>query len=240
MIDRLAPLRRPLSKPQGFQRWHRLLFSHWELPASVLRPLVDPRLTLDDFEGRCFVGLVAFEMKRVRPFNWLPRIPTATNFAEINLRTYVHLEGQEPGVFFFSLDAASALVVKAARLGWGLPYFHCDVQHEDKGTSVEWRARRRADATFFRARFDIGAARAPPSPETLEFFIAERYQFYASRGGALVRARVHHRPYELKQAHVSFLETTLLEAAGLPSASTRLPDYFSEGVDVDVYPLSRL
>ena len=208
----------------------------------MLRPLVDSRLSLDTFEGRCFVGLVAFEMKGVRPISWLPQIPTATNFAEINLRTYVHVDGNEPGVFFFSLDAASSLVVTAARLGWGLPYFHCEVPlHQDTGASVDWHSvRTRPAKVQFRARFDLGESLSPPSPGSLEFFVAERYQFYANLRGALVRARVYHRPYALRRATVSLLETDLLEAAGLPSGGARLPDYFSEGVDVDVYPIERV
>src|SRR6266571_7182003 len=105
-MDRVAPTRKPAGRPQGSQRWHRLLFSHWELPAETLRPLVPTRLSLDGFEGHYYVGAVSFTMQNVRPFRWAPPFPTATEFGEINLRTYVHLDGQEPGVYFFSLDAS--------------------------------------------------------------------------------------------------------------------------------------
>jgi uncharacterized protein YqjF (DUF2071 family) len=46
------------------------------------------------------------------------------DFLETNVRTYVHVDGREPGVSFFSLDAASLLAVGAARAAFGLPYFH--------------------------------------------------------------------------------------------------------------------
>ena len=39
-----------------------------------------------------------------------------TNFHETNVRTYVHLDGRDPGVWFFSLDAANPVVVTAATL----------------------------------------------------------------------------------------------------------------------------
>ncbi len=57
---------RPAGKAQGSQRWHRLLFSHCGSstgrPASPRRPPVDPRHVLED---RCFVGVVAFAMRDV-------------------------------------------------------------------------------------------------------------------------------------------------------------------------------
>jgi len=54
-MDRLRPAIRPRATPIGFQRWHDLLFLHWDLPPDVLRPLVPPRLEVDTFEGRAFV-----------------------------------------------------------------------------------------------------------------------------------------------------------------------------------------
>lgn len=66
-IDRLAPTRRPAGPPVMYQEWHHLLFLHWEVPATLLQSLLPPRLTLDTFEGRAWIGLVPFTMKRVRP-----------------------------------------------------------------------------------------------------------------------------------------------------------------------------
>jgi uncharacterized protein YqjF (DUF2071 family) len=238
---RLAPLLRPARRRQGTQRWHRLLFSHWEVPASALRPLVDARLELDAFEGRCFVGLVPFTMQKVRPYQWAPPFPTARTFHEINLRTYVHHQGSEPGVFFFSLEAASSLAVLAARALWRLPYFRASTRLEDDGARVAWESRRRwpaPSAQPWSARFEIGAALPQPKPGSLEFFLAERYQFYAADGrGRLRRARVHHVPYPLHAAKVEHVGAELLEAAGLPSTGARTPDYFSPGVDVDIFSL---
>jgi uncharacterized protein YqjF (DUF2071 family) len=245
-MDRLAPTRRPAGRAQGSQRWHRLLFLHWEVPAEVLRPLLHPRLSLDAFEGRCLVGAVAFTMQRVRPYAWAPPFPTATEFHELNLRTYVHLEGGEPGVWFFSLDAASSLAVAAARTLWRLPYHRTDFSHADGDGRVVWGAERRwpgARAGLFGADFRVGAPLPSPSDGSLEFFLAERYQFYAAgRGGSLLRARVHHPPYPLHRAEVARAEAgPLLAAAGLgPPRGERLPDLFSPGVDVEVFPLERV
>jgi uncharacterized protein YqjF (DUF2071 family) len=239
-IDRVAPTRRPKGRPQGFQRWHRLLFSHWQVPEAVLRPLVPTRLALDDFEGRFYVGAVAFTMQNVRPFLWAPPIPTAREFGEVNLRTYVHIDGGEPGVFFFSLDASSSLAVLAARTLWGLPYFRADVTTDEAGAEITYRVRRRHASLKFEARAIVDALLEPPSPESLEFFLCERYQFYAEHRGQMRRARVHHAPYVLHAVREGEASVELLRAAKLPVDGARTPDLFSPGVDVEIFALENV
>lgn len=213
---------------------------HWEVPEALLRPHVHPRLTLDTIDGRCFLGLVAFTMQAVRPYRWLPPVPTAREFGEINLRTYVHLGGQEPGVWFLSLDAASSLAVLAARLLWRLPYFRSEVYAGTEGDQVTVTSRRRWPAPAaepWRAAYQIGEPLPPTTPDSLEFFLTERYQFYArGPGGGLRRARVHHAPYPLHAATTTGVSDALVRAAGL-SGGARTADYWSPGVDVEVFAL---
>src|SRR4051812_6401634 len=113
-MDRVKPSRRPSAPVIGFQRWDKLLFLHWELPPESLRPLVPSRLDLDTFEGRAFVSVPPFAVRggRVRG---APPVPGLSDFHEINVRTYVHLGGEDPAVWFFSLDAASAVAAAIAR-----------------------------------------------------------------------------------------------------------------------------
>lgn len=236
----MQPCRRPAGAAQGFQRWHRLLFVHWEVPEAVLRPLVPARLSLDTFEGRCFVGVVAFTMQKVRPYLWAPPVPSAREFGEINVRTYVHLDGSEPGVFFFSLDAESALAVWAARTLWGLPYFRARIEIEYEGPEVSYRCQRRVGGLRWSASARTGAQLSAAGQDSLSFFLCERYQFYNERRGQLWRARVHHTPYVLHAVEPAAAEPTLLNAAGLPASSARTPDYFSPGVDVDVFALEKV
>ena len=238
-MDRVTSTQRPPGRAQGFQRWHGLLFSHWEVPAEALRPLVPAALELDAFEGKYYVGVVAFRMQRVRPFLALPPVPTAYEFGEINLRTYVHLGGREPGVFFFSLDAASSLVVWAARAFWGLPYHRSDVETRYRESEVDYAMTRRATKLEWKARATIGVALPASEPGTLEYFLAERYQFYAPGPRGLRRARVHHPPYPLWTADAT-VDASLLTAADLPVDGRRTPDYYSPGVNVDVFGLTQV
>ena len=123
------------------QRWAELGFLHWEVELDVLCSLLPPGLTLDTFQGKAYIGLVPFTMTGVRPVG-IPPFPPLSNVHEVNVRTYVHLNGANPGVWFFSLDAASELAVQAARHGYKLPYFRADMRAEWRGGRLEYESRR--------------------------------------------------------------------------------------------------
>ena len=60
-------------------------------------------------------------------------MPRLSRFAEINVRTYVTVDGK-PGIYFLSLDAGSWAAVRAARLAYRLPYFRSRIStDEDDG-----------------------------------------------------------------------------------------------------------
>jgi uncharacterized protein len=91
------------------QSWHDLLFAHWPLDPDALRSKVPANLPLDVFDGRAWIGVIPFHMTNVGP-RGMPSLPGLSAFPELNVRTYVTLNGK-PGVYFFSLDAASTLAV---------------------------------------------------------------------------------------------------------------------------------
>ena len=233
-LDRIAPTRRPEGANAGTQLWRELLFVHWSFPAEVLRPLVPPRMELDLWEGRALVGLVPFVMRDIRS-SWMPK-GAGLDFLETNLRTYVHVN-DEPGVYFFSLEASSWLAVRVARLVWGLPYFHAEMETKREGDRVAYASKRKdASAAGVTADFTIGEALGPSEPGTLEHFLLERYLLFSEKGGDLYKGQVHHVPYPARRATVHALDQTLLTAAGLDTGG-RAPDlvHFSEGVDVEVF-----
>src|SRR5262245_14397007 len=101
--------------------WHDLLFAHWPIPIDTMRRAVPERLALDTFDGSAWVGVVPFRMSGVRP-RFVPSMPWLSAFPELNVRTYV-TAGGKPGVYFFSLEAANPVAVRAARTFFHLPYF---------------------------------------------------------------------------------------------------------------------
>src|SRR5437588_6452362 len=129
---------RPWPLPHGpwlmAQTWRDLLFAHWAVAPEILRQRVPKRLTLETFEDRSWIGITPFEISGLRP-RGLPPVPGVSRFPELNVRTYVSA-GDRPGIFFFSLDAASPLAVLAARRSYWLPYFRAEMRIDRLGESV--------------------------------------------------------------------------------------------------------
>jgi uncharacterized protein YqjF (DUF2071 family) len=241
-IDRIAPTRRPKGMAVMKQRWEELLFLHWEVDADMLRALIPSELELDTFEGRAFVGLVPFTMSGVRPV-FLPPFSPLSDFHETNVRTYVHCKGKDPGVWFFSLDAANAIAVKIARAWFKLPYHYASMSMTQELVSQEisYQSERRwpepVPATI-RAKYAVTGPIEPARPGTLEHFLAERYVLYAKDATGLYLGRVHHSRYPLQTATLLELDEALLRAAKIrrPEGPPPLVHYASR-VDVDIWPL---
>jgi len=236
-IDRMAPTRRPEGRAAGYQRWRQLAFVHWRVPTAALRRLVPDALTLDTFDGDAFVGIVPFTMQGVRP-RWAPAVPGISNFHETNVRTYVHRDGAAPGVWFFSLDAASRLAVAIARTFWHLPYHHARMELLVGDGEVRYASRRRSDGAMFHGLCRPLGEPRPATPGTLEHFLAERYFLYATRrDGTLRRGQVHHTPYPLQTGELVDWDESLLAAAGFARPDGVPLVHFASGVDVEIFAL---
>lgn len=194
-------------------RWRHLAFFHWRVPPAALQALVPAPLEVDTFDGHAWIGLVPFSMPLVR-LRRLPPVPTAHDFHECNVRTYVTVGG-EPGVFFFSLDAASLLAVWGARWSFGLPYFHARIGLELSGPRIDYSVQRyRAPAARLACSWEVGAPLAGPGE--LERFLTDRLCLYTvDRRGRAWRGRIWHEPWALRAARLLALEDGLVRAAGL-------------------------
>lgn len=243
-IDRIAPTRRPEGRVVQHQSWLDLTFLHWRIPVAALRPLLPAALEIDTHQGDAFIGVVPFTMTGVRPL-WAPPVPGISNFHETNVRTYVHLEGRDPGVWFFSLDAASRVAVTIARTFWHLPYHHARMAL-DKGPDgiLRYASERRSPPPLpgvCNVTCRPLSEPSPAAPGTLEHFLAERYVLYADAGdGALRRGRVHHVPYPLQTAEVLSWEESLLAAAAIERPAGEPLAHFASGVAVEIFALERV
>lgn len=197
------------------QSWYDLLFAHWPVPAAELRPHVPAALPLDEYDGSAWLGVVPFLVRDAKP-RGLPGVPSATEFLELNVRTYVTVDGK-PGVYFFSLDAGSALAVLGARTFFRLRYFEAEMHRAETPAGTHYRSRRLdapsmdLDCTY---RPVGGAAEAAPG--SLEHFLTERYCLYtASRATGVVRVNIQHRPWPLQPAEAEFRRLGVARSAGV-------------------------
>jgi uncharacterized protein len=186
-IDRIAPTRRPNERVVMRQNWRKLLFLHWRADPAAIQATLPPGLTVDTFDGAAYLGLVPFTMRDVRPV-WSPSIPGLSHFHETNVRTYVHRDGKDPGVWFYSLDAANPIAVVLARSLWKLPYHFARMELRNGEGVIEYRSGRRWPKPLpgdCEIHYRVTGTPRASEPGTLEFFLAERYLLYAFARGRL-------------------------------------------------------
>jgi uncharacterized protein len=254
LLDQTA--HRPFPLPAApwimHQRWHDVLFAHWRgdpdnilavLPAA-LRPY------LDFSEGHPWVGVVAFWMSDVRP-RFVPAIPGLSAFPELNVRTYLTIDGK-PGVYFFSLDATARTAVLGARLAFSLPYFHArmsvragrhigdriDSSSPPGAPQQVHHVSERLEPPLpakFRGRYEPIGPVYHASPGSLDHFLVERYCLYTTRGSKILRAVIHHLPWPLQRAEASIEVNTVAQADGLALPNAPPVVHYAKELDVLVW-----
>lgn len=242
---------RPYPLPAGpwrmFQRWNDLLFAHWPVPVETLAPLIPPGLVLDTFDGSAWIGVVPFFIDRLRTRTFGRNtivLPTTTEFCELNLRTYVRspVSGLF-GVYFFSLDAASALAVIGARIFVHLPYFWASMQHRaaSDGTTIYSSTRLLPQpGVRFKAKYrGLGTISPATTPGTLEHFLTSRYCLFTQYAGRIFVTHIHHLPWPLEPAEAEIHLNQLSSAHGiaLPECAPLL--HFSRCLEVYIWSPER-
>jgi uncharacterized protein YqjF (DUF2071 family) len=198
------------------QRWHHLLFAHWRCPITDLRPLIPEPLEIETFDGSAWVGVIPFYMSGVR-MRLTPPVPTANAFEELNVRTYVTLDGR-PGIWFFSLDCASSLAVLGARVGINLPYYRAAMSMTADNGVIDYRSERwhwTGRPAAFAATYQPTGEVYNPAPDTLEHFLTERYCLYSSAGARIWRGDIIHPRWNLHGANARIDRNSMIAAASI-------------------------
>jgi uncharacterized protein YqjF (DUF2071 family) len=220
------------------QTWADLLFAHWPVPPEQLLRLVQAPLQLDTFDGRAWVGVVAFRISDLH-LRGLPPVPTLSGFPEVNLRTYVRL-GNRPGVLFLSLQCANRLGMAIARPWFRLPYRFADVQLTRQSGQVHFTSRSPEQADFTAVYSPTSTAHAL-APGSLEAWLTERYCYFAQCGSrGIFRCDIAHAPWRLApaRAHISRNSLPLMFNLRLPECQPLL--HYAAHVQTRIWPLVRV
>ena len=242
IVDDIA--HRPWPLPAGpwfmTQSWHDLLFAHWPVEARDLQDKLPAGLLLDTFNGQAWIGVVPFRMTNVSP-RGVPPMPFVSSFLELNVRTYVTLN-HKPGVFFFSLDANSALAVAAARALFHLPYFVATMdvgRREGQFVYTSTRQSRTGGAAEFAATYGPVGYAVTPEPGSLEYFLTERYCLYTvDSASRLRRLEIHHPPWPLQTAEATIAVNTMTDVAGIRLPSTAPVLHFAKRQDAVAWAMA--
>ena len=212
-----------------YQEERHLLFLHWRMDPAILRPFVPEQLHVDEFDGTAYITAIPFIMRRMHP-RYVPPMPCIGSFLEVDLLTYVSVNG-EPGVYFFSLHANAWLVPTLARWICHLPYVttRCSVEREEETTTFRCGGEG-ADPALFDACYSPVGERFEAAPNSLDYFLMERKILYAvDARGDVYRGRESRPPRVLRTAECEIRANRLFENAHLPAPNGAPVAFYSPG-----------
>lgn len=200
-------------EPLFLADWERAVFIHYEVDAEILQREVPFQLDLRD--GKAYVSLVAFTMRRMRPHlggrlaAWLFK-PIATH-EFLNVRTYVRHNG-EPGIYFLTEWLSNPLSVHLGPGTFGLPYRFgkIDYRHEhEKGEmrGIVTEANLRLE---YSAEINPENEFTPCAKDSLEEFLMERYTAFTQCGSKSRYFRIWHPPWPQSSIEIKIGDDTLL------------------------------
>ncbi|HLW85561.1 MAG TPA: DUF2071 domain-containing protein [Candidatus Sulfotelmatobacter sp.] len=229
--------------------WRDLVMLNYEVDPLLLGRYVPSGTSLDSFEGRTYVSLVAFRFCRTKLFGFFP-IPFHVDFDEVNLRFYVRRkQGGEDrrGVVFIAEVVPRWAIATTARLLYGENYRYFPMKHRisteglKKTFEYQWR--------LGRPWCTVSAQTAGPAAlsreGSLEQFITEHQWGYSSqRSGGCLEYHVSHAPWKVwSTTAAGFVgETGVIYGRELGAVLQRRPDsaFVAEGSPVKVFRGNRI
>jgi uncharacterized protein YqjF (DUF2071 family) len=222
--------------------WHDLLFMHWPVAVEKIAQHLPKGLEVDTFKGQAWIGVVPFWMSGVA-VRWTPNLPYLSRFPELNVRTYVTVDGK-PGVWFFSLDATNPIAVRGARFLFNLPYMDAKIKTHRQSDWIHYsskRTHRNEPAARLECEYRPLGATFEASPETLEHFLTARYCMYmADRNANLFRGEIDHSPWQLREAQAIVHRNTMADNLGIDLISSEPLCHFASKTKVVAWGKERV
>jgi uncharacterized protein YqjF (DUF2071 family) len=206
--------------------WVNVVMIHFEVDRDELQRITP--FELDLFQGKAFVSLVAFTMRRMRPrlggslTAWLFR-PIATH-PFLNVRTYVR-HRDESGIFFLAEWVPNALSLVLGPRSFGLPYrlAKMDYRQQFPGENAPAlslsKGRCRGEVIDRRTRraFRYQGVSSPeicrPCPDgSLDAWLMERYVAFTHHRGRSRYFRVWHPLWHKTPVELEVVDRDLLTA----------------------------
>ena len=224
--------------------WHDLLFMHYRVPAEQLRRLIPEPLEIDTFDGSAWIGIVPFRMTGVAP-RFVPPVPGLSSFPELNVRTYVQIDGK-PGVWFFSLDATNPVAVRFARMVFHLKYMDANISFQAKVRVLRWNVdqlpvhanpQTEPPAVLDCEYRPIGTPYRAASG-TLEHFLTARYCLYcANSAGKVFRGEIDHDPWELQEAQAIVRENSMFNGLDIAPLDEKPTLHYARHIAARAWPI---
>jgi uncharacterized protein YqjF (DUF2071 family) len=171
--------------------------ANYEVAPELLVERLPNGVSLDFYDGKCFVSLVAFMFLDTRVLG-IP-VPFHINFEEVNLRFYVKRETPEEvrrGVCFVKEIVPRYAIATVARVFYGEPYEAWKMSHAKNENEYIYTWWKRDDAHS--VKVETGENLGVPSENSHGEFIIEHYWGYTKRGeNRTDEYKVEHPKWEL-------------------------------------------
>ena len=178
------------------QNWKHVIFFHYKVAPEVLQSKVPFKLDLHD--GKAVISVVPFLMDGIR-FPFLPPLPWISRLWELNIRTYVEVNGIK-GVYFFTLETDSRLAQVIAHYFFHLPYRFSKIKSMLKNNTYVFKYSR---ADF---HFNLDAEILNSKQEsTFDRWATERYFLFTKKGDRIFSGEVMHHPWQLNKIKINDL-----------------------------------
>ena len=226
-------------RPVMLQGWYDLTALHWRYEPAEVQALLPDGFVVDTCDGSAWVGLIPFQMRRVRILGLPPFGPLST-FPETNIRTYIVDPTGRRGVWFFSLDITRAVPTVVARLSYRLPYCWSTMaihsEGHGEGATRRYQSRRRWPRGEATSEVAVRIGRQLPDCDLtdLDHFLTARWALGTTFGRRLMWAKVSHPPWPIHSAEVLEWDESLVEAAGLRPPRGEPIARWSPGVEVRI------
>ncbi len=217
------------------QKWRNLLFLHWPVDPADIRKYIPGELELDLYDNRAWIGIVLFKARGTRP-RFIPPVPGAANFLEVNVRTYVRYKNRS-GVYFFSLDANSKLAVEIASFGGFLPYRRARMSFDKNEREIMFRSETmKKGGPQEKVALEYRILPQPALSTELEKWLTERYCLWTKPGHQLLRLDIAHKPWQLKYVQGEISENTMAPYLGKNFKNEKPMAHYADVKKVRFFP----
>ncbi|MFY7994322.1 MAG: DUF2071 domain-containing protein [Bacteriovoracaceae bacterium] len=176
------------------QKWKNVFFIHYKIDPRLIAHLVPFKLDLH--EGKAVISIVPFLMEGIR-FPFLPSVPKVSKLWELNIRTYVEVNGVK-GVYFFTLETDSKLGEIIARQFFHLPYRYSKIKAQVTKEYYEFD-HQRADYHFSLRAMILKRRRS----NEFDHWTTERYSLFTKNGDKTYQGIVEHAPWRLRDVNLT-------------------------------------
>ena len=221
------------------QGWNDVLFLHWQIPYEELRRYVPAPFKLETFNGQAWITIVLFRATNSR-LRGMPRLISYPSFLQLNVRTYV-MFNDEPGIYFFKIDANSPFVVAGAKLA-SLPYQQAKISMEKNRNGLLFNSQSKNSkfpSTSLSASYQPLPGLVNNQQGTLSHWLTERYSLWFIKGNKILKGPISHKHWTLQKAEVNFKATGMLPFLNDIYFQEKPLVQYSKSIQAHLYPFEK-